>query len=237
MKAKNEMVLVILCCSIPAFGAGWFWSASPAPPTTIEIPVNQVVRAIESEEREPRPETALPTAAIFDSLHNRTVTSFVKTLESFGFSRIGRVNDMRHTDLWTLHPGRNDGFQVSLIGLDRESPVRFEPEAGATVSPTGFPQAFEIQLATLASSKMATAGNPQPLDEMDLAGVAKFRESENLERLIFSGHDFVTGFGPIRASESCLQCHDGDAGELLGLFRYTFPLPDRPLRLELAVSP
>jgi hypothetical protein len=71
----------------------------------------------------------------------------------------------------------------------------------------------------LPSMEQVRQGKTRPLDVFEEAGLPALREGDDLF-LASKGESFRM-LGALRATKTCLQCHDAKAGDLLGAFSYT----------------
>lgn len=149
------------------------------------------------------------TAARFDApfleAHERAVRSFVES-EGFGISR------MRHKDMWNERTVLLEGvvyapWQINLIGLTTEKGFRYFEDPRPPL---------KKQLGTAAHRK---------LSEVELAAVEEIKLKDSpFVKVAATEQDQKKGavrvIAPIRASQSCLECHRGKVGDLLGAFDY-----------------
>jgi hypothetical protein len=71
----------------------------------------------------------------------------------------------------------------------------------------------------LPSMEQIRQGKTRPLDFFEEAALPALREGEDL--FIASKGETVRVLGALRATKTCQQCHDAEAGDLLGAFSYT----------------
>lgn len=141
----------------------------------------------------------------FPEAHERAVRSFTES-QGFGISR------MRHKDLWNENTVLLEGvvyapWQINLIGLTTEEGSRYFEDPRPPL---------KKQLATAAHRK---------LSEVELAAVEKIKLKDSpFVKVAATEQDQKKGavrvIAPIRASQSCLECHRGKIGDLLGAFDY-----------------
>jgi hypothetical protein len=75
--------------------------------------------------------------------------------------------------------------------------------------------------------QLADASN-RALDDFESGALPKIRSEENVVMDI--AHDQIKMLGAIRAGNDCLQCHEGERGQLLGAFSYELtPTADAPI--------
>jgi hypothetical protein len=155
----------------------------------------------------------------------RTTSSRRMTMAPIEFTgEPGRL----HRDLLPEFFRNGDGFGHFR---DRTHVIGFRPHGFDGWRPFA-PQIRKIQLVGLVvhpepvvylSGEMPTMANLatiplRPLDEFEKAGLAALREGEALYTRKTSLE--LRMLGPIRASKTCVECHDCERGRLLGAFSY-----------------
>ena len=141
----------------------------------------------------------------FPEAHERAIRSFVAS-QGFGISR------MRRMDYWNEHSIVLEGsryvpWEIKLVGLTAEKGFRYFESSHP-------PLKREIGIA---AHRQLSEAESTAVDEI------KLRDSP-LVKVPFAGKDHERGairvMAPIRASQKCLECHRGKAGDLLGAFDY-----------------
>jgi len=150
----------------------------------------------------------LRSDSTLEEAHARAVNSFVES-KGFGLSR------MRHISLWNdrivHYDGREyDPWRIQLIGLSSEMGDRIYVS-------TKPPKKDEI-----------TEAQRRDLSVEELSAVAELRSGMHLSSPITIDSESqpdIDGalrvLAPLRLTKSCIECHEGKAGDLVGAFAYT----------------
>lgn len=150
----------------------------------------------------------LRSDSTLEEAHDRAVNSFVES-KGFGLSR------MRHVSLWNdriVHlDGREyDPWRIQLIGLSSEMGERI-------YTSTKPPKKDEL-----------TDALRRDLSVEERSAVAELRKGMRLSSpiAIDSGSQLDVGgamrvLAPLRLTKSCMECHKGKVGDLVGAFAYT----------------
>lgn len=147
--------------------------------------------------------------------HARAVNSFVKS-KGFGLSR------MRHLSFWNdrrvTYKGREyDPVGIQLIGLSDEMGDRI------------FSRHRPPQKHDIAGAKR------RELSTVELSAVAELRRGLNLSAPIPLDPEIgieldgsMRILAPLTLTKGCIECHDGEVGDLVGAFAYTLFPQDLP---------
>jgi hypothetical protein len=150
----------------------------------------------------------LRSDSTLEEAHGRAVNSFVAS-KGFGLSR------MRHLSLWndrTVHfDGREyDPWQIQLIGLSSEMGERIytsakPPKKNELNEASRRDLSFEERSAVAELRKGMSLSSPIAMDS------GSQLEADGAMRVL----------APISLTKSCIECHNGKAGDLIGAFAYT----------------
>jgi len=145
----------------------------------------------------------------FEKIHEQYVDRFVKS-EGFGVKRIASMEDMvMSAGQFSLDGVAFRVTQMQLISLLKNNP----PAVYETVlSRKGPPELRPVNEILKDKIKDYTVRPLTPEEQTALAGL---KEGKNLV------HIEGGMVGAIRATTSCLQCHKGQEGDLLGAFSYS----------------
>ena len=144
----------------------------------------------------------------FEDLHERYTQAFVDS-EGFGISRIVTF-DSPERRAFLVNGRKRRIHTVQLIGLNGDVPRVYE---SSFINPT------RSMLATTAY---------RPLSDFENHAIERLETGTNY---VFSGEDHdpenphATLVAALRASESCMECHDAKRGQLLGAFAYRLHAP------------
>lgn len=156
--------------------------------------------------------------------HEAVVNSFLNVLKKFGKERVpathlSNAHLMTHGGTTTEPGGWSQGgvrYSISrewgLVGnVSKAESIVYYFDATNFMGDDGDPSA--------ASTPRVHRGERQP-DPFETYALAKLNKGEALVRWEREG--FMRALGAIRAVSSCLKCHEGKEGDLLGAFTYEF---------------
>ncbi|MEO1980235.1 MAG: hypothetical protein ABGZ23_26145 [Fuerstiella sp.] len=146
----------------------------------------------------------------FGDLHDRYTQAFVNS-EGFGISRV-LTFDTPEKRAFLVNGQKRRIHTVQLIGLNGD-----------------MPRAYESSFMNPTRSMLATSAH-RALSDFENHAIERLRAGTDY---VFSGedhdpeHPHGTLVAALRASESCMECHDAKRGQLLGAFAYRLhaPLP------------
>lgn len=137
----------------------------------------------------------------FEEAHARAVNTFVEG-EGFGIARIRRAG------LWNefsvVFEGRRyQSFGVRLIGLTEEYGPRY------------FEGQYPPRKGKIADSET------RELTREEIDAVVHLVATGSAYEQLGKGDDgLIQVIAPIQADKSCMECHEGDSGSILGAFEY-----------------
>jgi hypothetical protein len=151
-------------------------------------------------------------------MHDYFVDRFVAS-DGFGGLRMAETRTVSR-DQSLRHDGREYRVKsIELISLDPQAPGLHKPRAlpadrlGPTTQPYAYVDPFSVTKKSLNSSssrRAITEAERGAIDKLRDGDADVFLPDAKPPRLI----------GAIRATKSCLDCHEGAAGKLLGAFSY-----------------
>ncbi len=212
-------------------------SRNPSSPPPATAPESPAPAPVSSEGAAPSTPSEL-AETIFGAYHESVVSDFVAR-PSFGFTRV------------SPHPGFSPyldssftRFDFTFIGND-PSVRKFQVDDAAL---EGRPLVFHmseayarreqernaVMLQEVDPFQRAPLHDPRALFDKDLkpevslptggelALLARFESSTETMTELHPVPGGALGYGALRATAKCLQCHEKEEGALLGLFRYRF---------------
>jgi hypothetical protein len=152
------------------------------------------------EAEDPRAEPLAAESAMED-LHRDNVVDFANP-EGFGYVKDQKVAGFQSHGFW-MEPyssGQWSVAAVDLVGLLLdENPRVYESK--------NLPRMDELKNSPT-----------RPLDRFEMDGLERIRGGEDL--VVAQTASGVRMLGAIRSAKQCLQCHQGNRGDLLGAFTY-----------------
>ncbi len=142
-----------------------------------------------------------------------------ESLSEFLYPRgFGYVKDRTHVAGFKPHGFRGDPFPASRV---KSSDWRVQHIQLVGILSHEKPLVYLTD--KLPSMEQVRKGKTRPLDHFEEAALPALREGEDL--FLASKGETVRMMGALRATKTCQQCHDAEAGDLLGAFSYTLKGP------------
>jgi len=158
-----------------------------------------------------------------EELYSRYTDSLKGFLNPLGF---GLVRDREHVSGFESHRMQDIREEYTFQRLNTDDYDLWLIEHVHLVGILQHERPVVYLTDKMPSMEQVRLGKTRPLDRFEEAALPSLVEGEDL--FIARKDDTLRMLGAIRATKVCLQCHDANAGEMLGAFTYTLTLnPDR----------